>query len=187
MATPPKTKPPVQNMLAEVTAKCTQAKKYYEECEAWAEHLSQVRAEKEQRVREAQREMVDIAKQQTDAVKKAKQAKEAYEKWDEEEDKLSDLVCPKTRAWQWAAAAEAARKPHTRVFLEGMAALRAAQEQSQAHQQPSMTSASASSSSRRPRPPGLVTPASRSSPSSASKRPRSPPKPSSSSKGAYVD
>ena len=41
----------LQKMLAEVTAKCARAKKYYEECEAWAEHLSQVRAEKEQRVR----------------------------------------------------------------------------------------------------------------------------------------
>ena len=140
-----------------------------------------------QDVASASKRYHDLSAQEREAETKIQEAKQKLMELDEEEDAQLDKCHSRTPAWCWLAASQRTRREGVRDFLAGMASLRLSQEQSQEHQQPSMTSASASSSSRRPRPPGLVTSASRSSPSSAAKRPRSPPKPSSSSKGAYVD
>ena len=172
MATPPKTMPLAQSMLSVVTAQRLEAKKYYEECAAWAEHLTEQRAEKEQLVKDAQRQMVDVAKQQAEALKKLKQAKDRYEALDEQEDHLSDLVSPKTSASTWALAAQAARRPEAKEFLTLLAAYKLQREAMSLHE-----SASSSSSHQVPE----STSASRSS-----KRPRSPDKKLARSKRAYV-
>ena len=172
----PMVAPPRQQMLSEVVERKRQRTEYRAELVSWIESLQQ-----KKKGIQVQDELVSVQNRlrgreaaEMASMNKLRKMDELLEELNAKEDELLHGLLPPTKAWQWAAAADAARRPEAKEFLGLMAAHKLQQE---------ATSASRSSSSTHQVPEDTSAPRS-------SKRPRSPPKPAkplSSSKGAYVD
>ena len=193
--TPPPQPPTQAELLSKTLKAIPQWQQYLESLRTWRGEVEARKEAAKQQIAEGAKKLHESSAQLREADIVIDRATRRLDELDEEEDEVLDRLHAFKDAATWQEAARRTQKPRVRAFLQGMACLRASQEQSQAHQVPTLTSSSkrncpvsppapeekkkklaTSSSSARP----LPSTAPDSGPTSASRS-------SQSSRGAYVD
>ena len=121
-------------MLDKTLRAIPQWQQHRAELQTWLGKLIQDKEAARQQISEGLKKWHDANDQIGETEARIARADQKLAELDEEEDAMLDRLHAPTDSATWQAAAMQSRKPHTRAFLEGMASLRAAQEQSQAHQ-----------------------------------------------------
>ena len=188
---PPMSVPPADQLLAAIVERKQEQQRYKEELETWIADLELKKKNFTKELESLNNKMSGCEGALLASYRKLAATNARLAELDEREDTYLDQMQAPTRAWQWAAAAERARRPEAREFLALMAAHRQRKEalSHQEHQVPPVptsSSSTSSSSKKRPLPPGLKMQS-----ASSSHRPVSPPKEKTkklaTGKGAYVD
>ena len=108
----------------------------------WRGEVEGLKEAAKQKIAEGAKQLHETTAQLREADALIERASRKLDELDEEEDAVLDRLHAPTDAATWQEAARRAQKPHVRDFLQGMASLRASQEQSQEHQVPTVTSSS---------------------------------------------